>query len=78
MNLKDYFERNRYAGTWEFGSRVTGKFNKIPFVGTVYTDNLRNEDEGPMASVHLDLPIKYKGIVHNYIRVKPQTLKEYK
>jgi hypothetical protein len=78
MNLKDYFERNRYAGTWEFGSRVTGEFNKIPFVGTVYGDNIRNDEEGPMASVHLDLPIKYKGNVHNYIRVKPQTLKEYK
>jgi hypothetical protein len=78
MNLKEYFEANRYTGTWEFGSRVTGKFNKIPFVGTVYGDNIRNDEEGPMVSVHLDLPIKHMGIFHNYIRVSPETLKEYK
>jgi hypothetical protein len=32
----------------------------IPYVGTVYGDNLRNYDEGPMCTIHLDLPLRTK------------------
>lgn len=78
MNQKEYFEQNRPKPVYEFGARVFGHYNKIPFVGTVYTDNMRNETEGPMCSVHLDLPLKDGKTVHNYIRVKHKQIKLYK
>jgi Glyoxalase superfamily protein len=66
-NLSDYFEKNRYNGKYYLGDRVTGTWNKIPFVGTVGNDTLINENEGVRLSIHLDLPIKFKGTVHNMI-----------
>jgi hypothetical protein len=48
---------------------------KVPFVGTAYTDNMRNELEGPMVNVHLDLPMKIGKAWHNYIRVKYKDIK---
>jgi hypothetical protein len=77
-NLTDYFERNAYEPTWFIGDRVVGKWNKIPFVGTVGNDTVINLVEGPRVSVHLDLPIKYKDTVHNIIIVKPAELKVFK
>jgi hypothetical protein len=44
-------------------------------VGTAYTDNMRNESEGPMVSVHLDLPMKIGKEYHQYIRVKYKEIK---
>jgi hypothetical protein len=77
-NLAEYFAKNRYQGKWQIGDRVTGKWNKIPFVGTVGNDTLINEIEGPRVSVHLDLPIKYKDKVHNFIITSPKDIKAYK
>ena len=77
-NLLRYFERNAYKPTWFIGDRVTGKWNKIPFVGTVGNDTVINETEGPRVSVHLDLPIKHKDQVQQIIFVKPNTLKPFK
>lgn len=77
-NLADYFARNRYQAKYEIGDRVTGKWNKIPFVGTVGNDTLVNEIEGPRVSVHLDLPIKFKGKVHTILFVKPKDIKAFK
>jgi hypothetical protein len=77
-NLAEYFAQNRYKATWDIGDRVHGKWNKIPFVGTVGNDTLINEREGPKVSVHLDLPIKYDGVVTQIIFVGPKDLKIWK
>ena len=76
-NLLRYFENRAYKPTWFLGDRVTGKWNKIPFVGSVGNDTVISDVEGPRVSVLLDLPIKYQGRVHNIVIVKPSDLKAY-
>ena len=75
MNLADYFNANRPEPKYNFGDRVEGVYKGIPFVGTAYGDNMRNETEGPMVNVHLDLPMKIGKEWHNYIRVKYKEIK---
>ena len=58
MNLAEYFQANRPQPRYAFGSRVEGLYMGIPYVGTLYGDNLRSELEGPMCTIHLDLPIR--------------------
>jgi hypothetical protein len=77
-NQTDYFNRIGYKGTWEIGDRVFGRWNKIPFVGTVGNDRLINHIDGPEITIHLDLPIKYKDKVHNILIVKHKDIKAYK
>ena len=77
-NLADYFERNAYKPKYSIGDRVFGHWNKIPFVGTVGNDTVISLIEGPRISVHLDLPIKYKDVVHNILIVKHKDVKLYK
>ena len=77
-NQTDYFERIGYRPMWFLGDRVFGKWNKIPFVGTVGNDRKINERDGPEITIHLDLPIKFRGQVHNIIIVKHQDIKAYK
>jgi hypothetical protein len=75
MNLAEYFESHRPKPRYKFGDRVEGTYMKIPYVGTVYTDNMRNETEGPMVIISLDLPMKIGADWHTVIRV---TYKEIK
>jgi hypothetical protein len=75
MNLAEYFALHRPKPKYAFGDRVEGTYKGIPWVGTAYTDNLRNLDEGPMVHVHLDLPMKIDKEYHNYIRVKYKDIK---
>jgi hypothetical protein len=75
MNLAEYFEQNRPKPKYAFGDRVEGVYKGMPYVGTAYTDNMRNELEGPMVSVHLDLPMKIGKEYHQYIRVKYKEIK---
>lgn len=77
-NLATYFAANRYQAQWNIGDRVTGKWNKIPFVGTVGNDTLISEKEGPRVSVHLDLPVKHNQVVYNILFLKPTELKAFK
>lgn len=77
-SLAQYFEANRYKAKWHIGDRVTGKWNQIPFVGSVGNDTLINESEGPRVSVHLDLPITHKNQTHTIIFVHPKNLKEFR
>lgn len=77
-NLAEYFEKNRYQPKYLIGDRVQGKWNGIPFRGTVGNDTLINEIEGPRISVFSDLPIKYKGKYHTIIIVKHKDVKEFK
>jgi len=74
-SLAEYFETSRPVPKYKFGDRVEGTYMKIPYVGTVYTDNMRNEMEGPMVNIHLDLPMKIGKEWHNYIRVKYKEIK---
>ena len=77
-SLKEYFEKNRYQAKYDIGDRVMGKWNKIPFVGTVGNDTLISEIEGPRVSVHLDLPIKYKDKVYTILFLKHKDIKYFK
>jgi hypothetical protein len=77
-SLAEYFKANRYTGKYNIGDRVIGKWNKIPFVGTVGNDTLINELEGPRISVCLDLPIKYKDEIHRVIIVKHKDVTLFK
>jgi hypothetical protein len=74
MTLAEYFKENRYKPTFEMGERVSGKYEGIPFIGTVGNDTLISEEEGPRVTVHLDLPIQKKTV----IIVKPKALKRLK
>ena len=73
--LAEYFAEHRPKAKYQIGDRVEGVFKKIPWVGTVGSDTMRNEAEGSMVSVHLDLPFKIDGEIHQYIRVKYKDLK---
>ncbi len=75
MKLDEWFSKNRYHAKFEFGARVEGKFNKVPFVGSVGTDSIRNDDEEPHVTVTLDLPLVYKGNTHNVLRVPTKSVK---
>ena len=76
QSLTKYFEQVGYKPKYHIGDRVTGKWNKIPFLGTVGNDTLVNETEGPYVLVHSDLPIKYDGKVYNIIRCKHKDIKK--
>ena len=56
-NQTDYFNKIGYKHTYNIGDRVFGRWNKIPFIGSVGNDRLVNEIDGPEVTVHLDLPI---------------------
>ena len=73
--LAEYFAKHRPVARYHIGDRVEGFFKKIPWVGTVGSDTMRSEIEGPMVSVHLDLPFKVDGVVYQYIRVKYKELR---
>jgi hypothetical protein len=75
-NQTDYFEKIGYRPTYFLGDRVSGKWNKIPFIGSVGNDTKINDIEGPRISIHLDLPIKYKDKIHNIIIVKHRDIKK--
>lgn len=77
-SLSEYFQKNRYKPKWFISDRVEGKWNNIPFVGTVLNDSQINEDEGPKVSIQVDLPILYKGKIHTIITTKPKDLKARK
>jgi len=74
----DYFNRIGYKHKYDIGDRVEGKWNKIPFVGSVGNDRLINEEDGPEVTIHLDLPIKYKDQIHNILVVKHKDIKRRK
>jgi hypothetical protein len=74
----DYFNRIGYKHTYDIGDRVFGRWHKIPFVGSVGNDRLINHINGPEVTIHLDLPIKYKDTVYNFIIVKHKDIKRLK
>jgi hypothetical protein len=74
-SLAEYFEANRPKPRYKFGDRVEGTYKGIPYVGTAYTDNMRNETEGARVSIHLDLPMQIDSVWHTYVRVKYKDIK---
>lgn len=73
--LAEYFAKNRYQGKWQFGDRVFGRWNKIPFIGSVGTDSVISEEQGPRVTIFLDLPILYDKKIYSVITVKPGVIK---
>jgi len=71
----DYFQRIGYKHTYDIGDRLSGKWNGIPWVGSVGNDRLVSTDVGPEITIHLDLPIKYEGVIHNILVVKHEDVK---
>ena len=76
-SLTEYFERIGYKPKYFIGDRVFGRWNKIPFIGTVGNDTDKIGGEGPRVSIHLDLPIKYKDKVYNIIFITHDDIKSY-
>lgn len=75
MNQAEYFALHRPVARYHIGDRVEGRYQGVPYVGTVGSDVMRNEAEGSMVTVHLDLPLKLEGVYVNYIRVKYKDIK---
>lgn len=73
-NIAEYFDKIAYKPKWFIGDRVYGKWNKIPFVGTVGNDSCP-DGVTPRVSVHLDLPVKYKDKVHTILFVEHKDIK---
>jgi hypothetical protein len=74
-NLAEYFSKHRYNAKYHIGDRVSGKWNNIPFVGSVGNDRLINPDEGATVTVHLDLPIKWQDKIYTVIIVKHSAIR---
>lgn len=77
-SLAEYFAKHRPSPVWSMGDRVFGYWNKIPFIGSVGNDNMVSEQQGPRVSVFLDLPILYKGTLHNIVWVKQNQIRKLK
>ena len=74
----DYFDRIGYKHTYDIGDRVIGKYNKVPFVGTVGNDRLINHNDGPEITIHLDLPILVDKVPKMFIIVKHKDVRRLK
>ena len=71
-NLTNYFERKHQDDPrprYNAGDRVTGTWNRIPFVGSVV------REIKPLVLVHSDLPVAFEGNVHNILSVKLSDVK---
>ena len=77
-NQTDYFGRIGYTGKYQIGDRVFGKWNKIPFVGSVGNDRVISVETGPEVTIHLDLPIRENGKTHYILVVKHRDIKPLK
>ena len=74
MKLSEWFEKERYQGKYQIGDRVEGKFEKIPFVGSVGSDSVRYDGEEPHVTVTLDLPLKSGESLYNVLRVPTKSV----
>jgi hypothetical protein len=78
MAQSDYFKANGYKHTYDLGDRIFGRWNGIPFIGSVGNDRYVNDLDGPEITVHLDLPIKHNDVIRNIIIVKHKDVKRLK
>ena len=77
-SLTDYFNRDPYQPTYFLGDRVEGKWNGIPFIGTIANDGHVYVGKGPQVSIFVDLPIQYDGKVYRIITAKHEDIKRRK
>jgi hypothetical protein len=75
-NYTEYFDRIGYHPTYHLGDRVFGRYQKIPFIGSVGNDTIINHTEGARISIHLDLPMKTKDGFKSVIVVKHKDIKK--
>jgi len=71
-NYTEYFERRAAdlpRSKFNSGDRVFGRWNKIPFIGSV----VRNQDKTVL--VHLDLPLKHNDNIHNVLHLAQMDVK---
>ena len=66
-----------YQPRYQIGDRVSGRWHKIPFVGSVGNDRVVS-DAGPEVTIHLDLPIRQNGKTHCILIVKHRDIKMMK
>ena len=76
--VKRYFDSIAHKPKYFLGDRVYGKWNGIPYVGTVGIESLLSLDEGPYVIVLLDLPIVRGDKIHNIVRVSPKDVRRLK
>ena len=76
--LTEQFAKNAYQPTYFIGDRVFGYWNKVPFVGSVGNDRDKVGDSGPEITVHLDLPLQYKGEIKSVVIVRHEDVKPLK
>ena len=74
-SLTDYFNRIAYKPIYQIGDRVFGRWNGIPFIGSVGNDTNNIGSEEPRVSVLVDLPIMLDGKAHSVIIVKHEDIK---
>lgn len=74
-NYAEYFFRERYKPRYQIGDRVFGRYEKIPFVGSVGNDRYISDERGPEVTIHLDLPLMTKNGVRSIIIVKHKDIK---
>lgn len=74
----DYFEKTRPKPVWLIGDRVFGRWNDIPFIGTVAVDHVVSEIEGPRVSIFLDLPVFFEDAWHRMVTLKQDQLTRLK
>ena len=77
-NYVKYFESVTYKPKYYLGDRVRGKYNNVPFAGSVAIDNMIDTDEGPFIIVQLDLPINIGTAFVNMIKVTHKDLIDIK
>ena len=75
-NQTDYFNRVGYKAIYDIGDRIIGRWNSIPFVGTVGNDRLINHTDGPEITVHLDLPIYLQDQSYRFVIVKHKQVRK--
>lgn len=69
-SLVEYFKKRGYSAKYLPGDRVGGKWNGIPFIGTVAVDRKLSEKGKPHVVIFSDLPIKYDDKYHRTITVE--------
>ena len=74
-SLTEYFEKNAYKPKYLIGDRVFGRWNNVPFVGTVGNDRNKVGGEEPEILVHLDLPLAFNSQIYNILLVKHKDIK---
>jgi hypothetical protein len=71
-----YFYLNRYKPKYLIGDKVKGKYNDLPWTGTVLNDTYLNDEEGPYVLVYLDKPMTIDGDERNILKLKHDEVKE--